>query len=259
MASRIALTRPISASFVQCELTYLERTPIDLDSARRQHASYEALLASLGWEIVRLPVLDDQPDAVFVEDAAIALEELAVVAPMGAASRAGETQTVAEGLARYRPVLGLEAPATLDGGDVLRIGRRVFVGLSRRTNAEAVEQLGRLLAPYEYQVTGVTVHGALHLKSACTYVGDETLLANTDWVDTKPFSRLDILRVDDAEAWGASVLFTGAEIVMPTGFPRTAKMLDGRAYPVHEVDLTEIRKAEGGPTCLSILLNADTR
>src|SRR3954469_7846359 len=197
MASRIALTRAISASFARCELTYLDRLPIDVDRARQQHAAYEALLDSLGWEIVRLPALDDQPDAVFVEDAAIALEELAVVAPMGAASRSGESQTVAEGLARFRPVIGLEAPATLDGGDVLCIGRRVFVGLSRRTNAEAVDQLRRLLAPYEYQVFGVPVRGALHLKSACTYVGDETLLANADWVDTTPFSRLDILHVDD--------------------------------------------------------------
>jgi dimethylargininase len=259
MSLRIALTRPISASFAQCELTYLNREPIDLGRAREQHASYEALLASLGWKVVRLPALDEHPDAVFVEDAAIALEELAVVAPMGAASRSGESRTVAEGLARYRPVVALESPATLDGGDVLVIGRRVFVGLSSRTNADAADQLRRLLAPYEYQVIPVPVRGALHLKSACTYVGDETLLANAGWVDTRPFSRLDLLHVDDAEAWGASALFTGAEIVMPDGFPRTRGMLEDRAYPVHVIDLTEIRKAEGGPTCLSILLNADTR
>ena len=251
---RTALTRPISASFAQCELTYLDRAPIDLERARRQHAAYEGVLASLGWRIVRLPVLDEQPDAVFVEDAAIALEELAIVAPMGAASRAGESQTVAEGLARYLPVRQLTEPATLDGGDVLRSGRRVFVGRSRRTNAAAVEQLRGILVDYDYEVIPVHVTGALHLKSACTTVGENALLANTEWVDLTPFSGMEILPVSAAEAWGASVLYDDGHVVMPTGFSGTCRMLEERGLQVHELDLSEIRKAEGGPTCLSILL-----
>lgn len=253
---RIALTRSISATFAQCELTYLEREPIDLDRARRQHDAYEALLVSLGWTIDRLPPLDDQPDAVFVEDAGIALDELAVVAPMGAASRAGESRSVEEGLARYLPVQRLTPPATLDGGDVLRVGRRLFVGLSRRTNEAAVQQLRLLLAPHDYEVVGVPVLGALHLKSACTYVGDNALLANHEWVDLRPFSGMHTLSVDASEAWGASVLLAGDEIVMLTGFPRTCRMLAVTGRKVHEIDLSELRKAEGGPTCLSILLSA---
>ena len=251
---RIALTRAISASFARCELTYLERVPIDLDRAHRQHAAYEAVLESLGWTIVRLPALDEQPDAVFVEDAAIALDELAVVAPMGASSRAGESRTVEEALARYLPVTRLTSPATLDGGDVMRAGRRVFVGRSSRTNAAAVEQLRGLLAPYEYEVIPVDVKGALHLKSACSIVGERMLLANTEWVDLSPFAGLDLLTVDASEAWGASVLHTDGHVVMTAGFARTARMLTDAGLTVHAVDLTEIRKAEGGPTCLSILL-----
>src|SRR5205085_9328887 len=126
---------------------------------------YETLLASLGLTIVRLPVLDEHPDAVFVEDAGVALDELAIVAPMGAASRVGESRSVEDALGRYLPVTRLGPPASLDGGDVLRIGRRLFVGLSRRTNVAAVEQLRDRLAPYEYDVIGVPVGGALHLKS----------------------------------------------------------------------------------------------
>ena len=250
----LALTRPISASFARCELTYLDRVPIDIDRARQQPAAYEAVLESLGWKVVRLPALDEQPDAVFVEDAAIALDELAVVAPMGASSRTGESRSVEEALARYLPVTRLTAPATLDGGDVMRAGRRVFVGRSRRTNAAAIGQLQELLAPYEYEVIAVDVNGALHLKSACSVVGERTILANTAWVDLAPFAGFDLLSVDASEAWGASVLHADGHIVMPTGFSRTARLLRTEGLTVHEVDLTEIRKAEGGPTCLSILL-----
>jgi dimethylargininase len=251
---RIALTRPVSASIARCELTYLDRTPIDLDRARQQHAAYEALLASLGWQIVRLPTLDDQPDAVFVEDAGLALDEIAVIAPMGAASRAAESRTVEDTLARYLPVRHLTPPATLDGGDVLRVGRRLFVGLSQRTNSAAVDQLAGLLDPYEYKVIPVSVAGALHLKSACSYVGGNALLANPEWLDVAPFAGMEILPVEPSEAWGASVLHDDGRIVMPSGFPRTARLLECRGLDVRVIDLSELRKAEGGPTCLSILL-----
>src|SRR5438045_6139046 len=203
--ARIPLTRPVSASIVRCELTYLDREPIDLGRARQQHAAYESLLASLGWRIVRLPALDDQPDAVFVEDAAIALDELAVVAPMGAASRTGESRTVEEALARFLPVSHLTPPATLDGGDVMRADRRIFVGLSRRTNAAAIDQLIRLLEPYDYEVISASVQGALHLKSACSYLGGDALIANMDWIDPAPFREMEIVPVEASEAWGAKI------------------------------------------------------
>jgi dimethylargininase len=235
-------------------LTYLSREPIDIALARQQHATYEALLASLGFQIVRLAALDDQPDAVFVEDAAIALDELAVVAPMGAGSRSAESATVATELSRHLPVTHLSPPARLDGGDVLRVARRVFVGQSRRTNAAAVDQLARVLAPYGYEVIPVAVDGALHLKSACSYLGGDTILANPSWVDVGVFHGFETIAADPAEPWSASVLRTGETLVMPLGFPRTAAGLRGRGWSVVEIDLSELRKAEGGPTCLSILL-----
>src|SRR5262245_27651069 len=236
---RVALTRAVSASLAHCELTYLAREPIDLDLARRQHADYEKLLAGLGRSIVRLPTLDDQPDAVFVEDPAIALDELAVVAPMGAQSRNPESPTVEDALAKYLPVRRLTPPATLDGGDVLRVDRRLFVGISRRTNAAAVDQLARLLEPYDHEVIPVSVAGALHLKSACTSVGGRKLLANPDWVDLTPFAGMEIIPVHPSEAWGASVLDVDGNIVALTGFPRTADALRDRGIDVHEIDLSE--------------------
>ena len=250
----IAITRPVSASIARCELTYREREPIDLELARRQHAAYEALLESLGQEIVRLPALHDHPDAVFVEDAAVAFDELAVLAPMGAASRTGESATVAAALARFLPVTHLTLPATLDGGDVLRVGRRVFVGMSRRTNREAVEQLARVLRPYDYEVVGVSVRGALHLKSACTAIGSDALVANPDWVDLTPFTSMRVVPVDSSEPWAGSVLHIDGAVVMPAGFPRTEGLLRSDGHDVQAIDLSELRKAEGGPTCLSILL-----
>jgi len=251
---RIALTRPVSESLARCELTYLERAPIDLTRARAQHAEYENLLASIGLRVEHLAPLDDQPDAVFVEDAALALDELAIVAPMGAASRAGESASVAKALERWLPVHYLTPPATLDGGDVLRIGRRLYVGCSRRTNTAAVEQLAKLLLPHNYEVVPVAVTGALHLKSACSFVGDNTLLANPEWLDLSRFAGMHMLSVDTSEAWGASVLYVDGHVVMPAGFPRTRRMLATRSANVHEVELSELRKAEGGPTCLSIIL-----
>jgi dimethylargininase len=251
----IALTRPPSASLARCELTYLEREPIDLERARCQHEAYEAVLAALGRRIVRLPVLDEHPDAVFVEDAAIALDELAIVAPMGAASRAGESATVEAALARALPVRHLDPPATLDGGDVMRVERRLFVGVSRRTNIAAVEQLARMLRPYEYEVVPVSVTGALHLKSACSHIGGGAVLANLDWIDARALGGVEVVRADSSEPWGASVLRVDDTLVMPAGFPRTRALLRARGLTVNIVDLSELRKAEGGPTCLSILVS----
>ena len=250
----IALTRAVSESLAACELTYLARQSIDVALARRQHAAYEALLASLGYEIVSLPRLDDSPDAVFVEDAGIALDEVAVVAPMGASSRARESASVAEALARYRPVIALASPATLDGGDVIRVGRQLFVGRSQRTNGEAITRLAQTLKPYGYDVTGVPVLGALHLKSACAYVGGNAMLVNPEWVDVTPLAGFELVPADASEPWGASALLVDETLIMAAGFSRTAGALRARGLDVREIDLSELRKAEGGPTCLSILL-----
>jgi dimethylargininase len=242
----IALTRAVSPSIAACELTHLDRQPIDVARATAQHDAYERLLESLGYTIVRVPAAPELPDSVFIEDTAVVVDELAVIARPGAESRRAETAAVAEVLARYRPLRFIEAPGTLDGGDVLRIGRRVLAGRSQRTNDDGIAQLRKHLDGYT--VEAIDVDGALHLKTAVTAVSDTLLVVNPQWV------ALDGIAVDPAEPFAANVLRTPRGVVMPSAFPRTAARLRARGIVVHTVDADELAKAEGGVTCCSIQL-----
>jgi dimethylargininase len=251
-----AITRGVSASLATGELTFRDRVPIDIPLARRQHEEYERTLAQLGVRVDHLPAEDALADAVFVEDVGMMLDEIAIVTAPGAASRRAETESMAHALARYRPVHRLSAPATLDGGDVVRVDRTLYVGLSSRTNPAGIDQLGALVSPLGYTVRAVPVKGALHLKTACTYAGRGVLLANPEWAAMHAFGDMDVLTVDDAEPWGASVLAIGDTLVMPASFPRTRAKLESRGFGLAAVDLSELQKAEGGPTCLSIVFDA---
>ncbi|GMV09622.1 MAG: N(G),N(G)-dimethylarginine dimethylaminohydrolase [Gemmatimonadota bacterium] len=250
-----AITRPVSRSIAQCELTHVARTPIDLEIARRQHAEYEAALESLGVLIVRLPELPDHPDAVFVEDTALVLDEVAVLTRPGAESRRGEVDAMAEALAPFRRTVRITGEATLDGGDVLRLGRTLYVGRSRRTTAEGVAALGALVAPYGYEVREVPVRGALHLKSAATQVGPEWILVNPEWVDAAHFEGYDALTVDAGEPFAANAVLVNGAVVHSTAFPRTQAMLRAHGIRVVGVDASELAKAEGGVTCCSLLFD----
>ena len=258
----VAITRAVSPAFAECELTHLTREAIDVGLARRQHAAYEALLAELGCEVEHLPEEPELPDSVFVEDAAVVVDELAVVTRPGAESRRGETASVAAALARHRPLASIDAPATLDGGDVLRLGRRVFVGLSERTNREGVAQLAALLAPFGYAVEGVPLDGCLHLKSAVTEAAEGTVVLNPRWIDRATFAAYEQVEVDGGEPFAANVLRVaggngdGEAVVMPAAFPRTAERLAARGLRVRTLAVTEVAKAEGGVTCCSILIAA---
>ena len=250
----LALVRPVSDSLARCELTHLAREPIDVARAREQHGRYVEALVELGCAVHWLPADHDSPDAVFVEDTAVVVEELAVVARPGAASRRGETAAVAAALARWRPVAGIEAPGTLDGGDVLRVGRRVFVGLSGRTNREGCDQLQALLAPHGYTVEGVEVSGCLHLKSAATEVAEGTVLVAPDWIDPAAFAGLELLAADPTEPFAANALRVGESVILADAFPRTRRLLEARGIEVRTVPAGELAKAEGGVTCCSVLV-----
>ncbi len=251
-----AITRGVSASLAAGELTFRDRVPIDISLARRQHEAYERTLAQLGVRVDHLPPEDSLADAVFVEDIGMMLDEIGIVTSPGAESRRAETESMARALGRYRPVKQLTTPATLDGGDVVRIDRTLYVGLSSRTNQAGIDQLGALLSPLGYTVRAVPVKGALHLKTACTYAGRGVLLANPEWASLTAFGDIDVLTVDDAEPWGGSVLAVGDTLVMAASFPRTRAKLEARGFTVAPVDLSELQKAEGGPTCLSIVFDA---
>jgi dimethylargininase len=251
--TEIALTRDVSPALARCELTFLPREAIDLERALAQHAAYGRLLESLGLEVVSLPADVAQPDCCFVEDTAIVLDEVAILTHPGAPSRRGEVEVVAAALERYRPLARIPPSARLDGGDVLTLGRRLYVGASGRTDGAGAEALARLVAPFGYAVVPVRVSGCLHLKSAVTAIGDEAVLANPDWIDMTPFAGVDVVRVAPEEPGAANVLHVRATVIAHEGFPRTADRLAARGLDVRTVDVSEFLKAEAGVTCKSLV------
>jgi dimethylargininase len=252
---QIAITRGVSAAIAACELTHLERQPIDLDRARAQHRAYEAALGRAGCRVEPLPALDDLPDSVFVEDAAVVLDEIAIVTRPGAESRRPETTHIAPVLAGYRRVTFIREPGTLDGGDVLRLGRRIFVGVSGRSDEHGIEQLRAVAWPYGYTVTSVLVSGCLHLKSAVTEVAPGTILVNAAWVDPAVFGQPRVLEVDPGEPYAANGLLVGGRLIYPESFPRTRARLEAAGIVIEPVDVSELQKAEGAVTCCSLILS----
>ena len=250
---RIAITRQISPRFDECELTHLDRQPIDLDLARAQHRQYEAALRELGCEVISLPAEPDLPDSVFVEDGALVFDEVAIITRPGADSRKPEAASIARALTPYRALCTIEAPGTLDGGDVLCVGKTVYIGLSSRSNRSAVEQTQRFLAPYGYIVQGVEVTGCLHLKSAVTQVSADTLLINPAWMDRLIFGAMKFIEVDEAEPSAANAVWIDDTVLYPSSFPKTQQRLEDAGLRLKIVDATEVAKAEGAVTCCSLI------
>ncbi len=250
----VAITRRPGPSMEGCELTHLAREPIDVARVAEQHERYSALLAELGCRVVELPPEPDCPDAVFVEDTAVVLDELAVLTRPGAASRRVEVPSIGRALAPYRECVAVEAPGTLDGGDVLRLGRRLFVGEATRSNAAGAERLRTLVEPHGYTVETVPIRGCLHLKSAACALGDDLVLVQESWVDPTAFGEVEVLLTDPAEEGAANVVRLDGGLIHPEGFPRTSARLEAAGLAVHTLPYDELQKAEGAVTCCSLLL-----
>lgn len=248
-----AITRSVSPAIARCELTHLPRVAIDAVKAAAQHADYERALVRLGCVVQRLNAAPDMPDSVFIEDTAVVLDELAILAWPGAESRRVEVAEVATALGRHRPLARIQPPGTLDGGDVMVTGRTIFVGMSSRTNDGAIEQLRGFVAPFEYDVRPVTVRGCLHLKSAVTAINDETLLINQAWIPGKTFADFALVDVDPREPYGANIVRVGDRLLYSDGFPHTRERLDKLGFDVTTVHVGEIAKAEGAVTCCSLI------
>lgn len=210
-------------------------------------------MRACGARVVTLPPVDELPDSVFVEDTAIVLDEVAVLTRPGVESRRGEVALMEAEVARLRPVVKVEAPATLEGGDVMRVGRTLYVGLSPRTNAEGAEALRRFAAPHGYEVVTVELRGCLHLKTGCSALDDATVLVNPEWVDPRAFEGHEVVNVDPTEPWAANVVRVGDSVCVSAAFPHTAALLSTRGYDVHAVEVSEFAKAEGGMTCMGLL------
>lgn len=251
-----AITRAVSPALVNCELSFIERKPIDLQKARAEHHNYEELLGKLGARVISLPEEPTLPDSMFVEDPAIVLDEVAIICPLGTETRRKEAPSIATALQNYRKLAHIKLPGTLEGGDVLRIGKQIFVGITRRSNPEGIRQLGVISAAHGYELTAVAVTGCLHLKSAVTSVGRNTLLANRAWFDWKRLSGFEWIDVDPREPHAGNALQIGSSVVFPTSFPHTARKMEEKGLQLELLEIGELQKAESGLTCSSLLFEA---
>jgi dimethylargininase len=282
----VAIVRKPTESLARCLLTHIERSSIDLARALEQHAAYTACLRELGCEIVELAPLPACPDAVFIEDTAVVLDDVAVIACPGAPSRRAECASVARELAKHRATVALAepaasdalpsldrtatlgglvpagghaplgGPATLDGGDVMAVDHTLYVGQSKRTNHAGLKALAHLVLEHGYRVKAVDVRGALHLKSACTHLGRGVLLVNRDWIAPERLAPLELVDVDPREPFAANSTRVGRRVVMSSAYPRTAERVERAGFDVYQVDLSEFHKAEAGATCLSLIFPA---
>jgi dimethylargininase len=248
-----AITRAVSPRFNECEVTHVVRTPIDLHLARAQHRQYEQALERLGATVHHLPAEPEMPDSVFVEDTAIVLAEIAVIARPGSPKRRAETRSIEQALTPYRRTVDIAVPGTIDGGDVLRLGKTVYVGLSARTNESGIEQMRSLLHPHGYTIEVVPITSCLHLKSAVTQASADSLLINPDWIEKGRFAGWKLIEVDPDEPAAANILYLPAGAIYPSHFPRTRERLESAGMALTLVNATEVAKAEGSVTCCSLI------
>jgi dimethylargininase len=251
----LALTHLPSPFLDQGQRTHVRRQTVDYDLALRQHADYCQMLRDCGANVETLDVNRDEPDSTFIEDTAIVLDEIAVLASMGAIARQKEPAGIEQVLRKYRTIEPILPPATLEGGDVLRVGRILLVGLSARTNGAGVHALESIVKCYGYHVLPVRVTGCLHLKTACTALPDGGLLVNPAWVDAEALKPFEQIPLPVEEPLAANTLFINSKVCMPAAYPLTADMLRRRGFDVRTVSLSEFAKVEGSVTCLSLIVH----
>ncbi|NIR53100.1 dimethylargininase [candidate division KSB1 bacterium] len=247
-----AIVQTVSPNISQCELTFLKREPIDYEKAVSQHEAYCALLEKCGAKVNKLTANVDYPDGTFVEDTAVVLDEIAVLASMGTESRRGEIAAIETELAKYRKVVRVPPSARLEGGDVLALGSTVFVAASTRTDRAGIAALRKHLKPFDYDVVPVNIQNCLHLKSACSAISDRSLLVNPDWVDITPFAEFNVITVSQDEPYAANAIRVNETVCMYAGFANTVDMVRELGFKVATVDISEFLKAEGGMSCLSL-------
>jgi dimethylargininase len=252
----VAITRQVSPAIDRCELTHIARESIDYERACAQHRQYEDALRSLGINVISLGAEPDLPDSVFVEDVALVLDECAIMLNPGAPSRRPEVASVETALAPYRDIFRVQPPGTVDGGDILKVGRTIYVGMSSRSTDNAIEQIEAILEPIGYKVRAVNVTGCLHLKSAVTQVSKDTLLINPQWVSKDDFPGMQYIEVDPSEPYAANSVLVDDTIIYPSSFPKTRAKLEKAGIKFRMVDADELAKAEGAVTCCALIFKA---
>jgi len=247
-----AIARRPGPNFAQGLTTAVNEESPRYEILVNQHAEYIAALKSSGLEVMLLDALPDHPDAYFVEDTAVVAADVAVITNPGADSRKGEEETIAPVLAKYRKTEKIRPPGTVDGGDVLQVDNHFFIGISGRTSHEGAGQLGRILKRYGYTYTTVAAGEGLHFKSSVNYVGQNTLLVTEDFAQNKQLQGYDTIIVDREESYAANTLFINDHLLIPRGYPGTRRKLEVLGFKIIELDTSEVRKMDGGLTCMSI-------
>lgn len=247
-----AIVRTPCEDFAKGITTATELGAADYTLMLKQHGAYVDTLRRLGLEVDVLPAEPEFPDAHFVEDVAVMTPEVAVITNPGAGSRNDEKERIIPALTKHRPVVRIEAPGTLDGGDVLLVDRHFFIGVSARTNEAGARQLGDIMTAYGYTYTLVPVREGLHFKCGVTSVGGNDLLVTRDFAERKELEGYTLHIVDAEEEYAANALYINGTIITPAGFPKTRKLLDGLGRDVVELDMSETRKMDGALTCLSL-------
>jgi dimethylargininase len=250
----VALTHTVSPNITNGEVTFIDRQVVSYDLALQQHDAYCNALENCGAEVKKLSVNLDSPDSCFIEDTAIVVDEVAIITSMGSSSRQQEPETIALELAQYREIVRVKLPATLEGGDVLQIGRRLYVGVSGRTNIQGFQELAQILKPWGYEVIPVELKNCLHLKTACTAISEEMILLNPQWVASETFADYKVLLVPKEEGWAANTIRVGDRVFLQHGFPQTLELVNKHHNSIEILDISEFRKVEAGLSCLSIIL-----
>ena len=247
-----AIARKPGKNFARGLTTAVSATPPQYELLLNQHESYLETLISCGLEVTVLDPLPDHPDAYFVEDTAVVTADVAVITNPGAAPRKGEVKSIARVLSDFRKTERILAPGTLDGGDVLQVENHFFIGTSQRTNKDGAAQLGRILEQFGNTWVTIPVGDGLHFKSSVNYVGKNTLLVTPDFAENTELGGYDKIILDEAEAYAANTLLVNDRLLTPSGFPRARKQLEGLGLEIIELETSEMRKMDGGLTCLSL-------
>jgi len=248
---KFAVVRPVPDSYDRCVRTNVER--IDIDLAKRQHAEYCKALQKLGLELIWIKGDNTLSDSCFVEDTAMVFAEKAVICNMSVESRVEEVVEVAKVLEELKETYHIKPPATIDGGDVLKIEDKAFVGLTTRTNLHAVQQLRSILENSHVEVVPVKLHNILHLKSACTYLGDNHVILSKGYFNTDILRDFKKIVVPNGEEYAADCLAINRTVLMAKDYPKTRKLIEKEGFSVKELNVSEFRKGDGALTCLSII------
>ena len=247
-----AITRKPCENFASGLTTATASEPANYELMLEQHEAYLAALSTAGLEVIVLDPLPEHPDAHFVEDTAVVTAHIAVITNPGAEARRGEEESIAPVLADFRRIERIQPPGPVDGGDVLQIGNHFFIGISERTNQKGADQLGQILQNHGYTWATVAVGAGLHFKSGVNYVGQNTLLVTTDFSSDEQLTAYDQIVLDKAESYAANTLLVNDHLLMPAGYPETRRLLEPIQRTIIELDVSEVRKMDGGLTCMSL-------